>query len=111
MRDIAINSSSLPGTTRSVRVADNAGRAFYMALKLLEQFQLGETGWQRLRIEIGCDQHEGVVVWRSRWRAGAHIDALLRCADAADIFVRRLAGFAFCERRDRRRDAKGDPGV
>ncbi len=67
-------------------------------------------GWQRLRVEIGRDQHEGVVVRRcraactGRSRCGRPIGAL-----AADIFVGWLADLAFGEAGHRDRDAVGDP--
>src|SRR4029077_1659728 len=116
MRDTAIKLLPIASvnTKTSVRVfekTDNAGRALYMAIELLEQLRLGEPSRQRLRIKIGRDQHEGVVMRRSGRRAWAHIDALLGGTNAADIFVGRLAGLTFGERGNRGRDAIGDPVI
>ena len=88
MRDKAVK--LLPLHRRRERVLeqpDNASRALHVAGELFEQLRLGEAGRQGLRVKIGRDQHEGVMMRRSRRRAGTHIDALLRGADAADIFV------------------------
>ena len=69
MRDTAIKllpiaSANAKTSVRIFEKTDNAGRTLYMAVELIEQLQLGEPGRQCLRVKIGRDQHEGVVMRR-----------------------------------------------
>ena len=49
---------------RVLEQADDARRSLDVAVELVEQLQLGQARRQRLRIEIGRDQDEGVVMRR-----------------------------------------------
>src|SRR5579864_5858644 len=91
--------------------ADKAGRALGMTFKLRIEVRQRQAGRQFLRLKIGCDDLEGVVVRRAgrRARAGIRSDALRTLA--ADIFVALLAHFALCEGGRGRRDAVGDPVI
>src|SRR5258707_1525458 len=72
--------------------SDNAGRAFGVAGELLEQFEPGQARRQRLGVQVGRDQNEGVVMRRLvRWCAGAEISRCLVRADAANKFFGGLA--------------------
>jgi hypothetical protein len=78
--------------------ADEAGRALGMAVELGLELRQREPGRQLLRIEIGRDDHEGVVVGRAGRRAGTGIESDALGALAADELVAVLADFAFRER-------------
>ena len=79
--------------------------ALGVTVELVEQLKPGQPGRQRLRVQVGRDENEGVVMRRRPWRrAWADIDGLLGRADAANELVRGLAGLALGKRGDGRRD-------
>ena len=83
-----------------------------MTIELVEQLEPSQTGRQSLRIQIGRDENEGVVMrCRARRRAWTDVDVLFCSANTANKFVRRLAGLAFGKRGDGSRDAVGVPMI
>jgi hypothetical protein len=63
---------------------------------LRDDFVAGQSRWQFLRIKIGSDQNEGVMMWhRIWWRAWSGIEADAPSAFAANVFIGWLAYFAF----------------
>src|ERR1700738_3928915 len=77
--------------------ADQAGRAFGVAVERLDDFLARHAFFQGGRLEIGRDQREGVVMRRAWWRAGSEIIRQLHRALASDILVARLRDLAFGE--------------
>src|SRR3984885_1319436 len=99
-------------TGRSLRLdeqADEPGRALDVAIELRLQLGQRQARRQVLGVEIGADDHEGVVVRRAGRgaRSGIVRDALR--ALAADVFRRFLGHLAFREGGDVRRNAIGNP--
>ena len=78
---------------------------FSFSLQLAE----GQAGRQVLRLEIGRDDLEEIVVRRAGRRAGAAEEGKLLAARSADKFVARLADLALGERGHVGRDPVGDP--
>ena len=80
--------------------------------ELRGQLVTRQAGRQLLRIEVGGDENECVVVYsliRRRARAGILRDTLRTLA--ADIFVAFFAHLAFGEAGDRGRDTVGNPVI
>src|SRR5262245_38109806 len=77
--------------------ADDTGRALGFPLQRLDELVPREPGLERVRLEVGGDQREGVVMRRARRRARAEVVRQTHQALAADVFVRLLAGLAFRE--------------
>ena len=74
--------------------ADQAGRALGVAVERLDHLITRHAFLQRLRVEIGRDQGEGVMMRRAGRRARAGVGRLLRGADAADKLVAGLGELA-----------------
>src|SRR5574337_477244 len=91
---------------------DNARLGLAMALELFPQLREGQTRRQRLRLEVGRDDRENIVVRRSRRRTRTAEGRELLAARSSDIFVARLADLARGERsrlgRVRPRQLRGD---
>src|SRR5215510_1211538 len=66
---------------------DDAGRALGMAVQRLDELVSRQAGLERIRLEVGGNQGEGVVMRRARGRAGAEIMRQTHQALAADIFL------------------------
>src|SRR5262245_52576823 len=66
---------------------DDAGRALGMPVQRLDQLVSRQAGLERIGLEVGGNQGEGVVMRRARGRARAEIMRQTHQALAADIFL------------------------
>src|SRR5690348_12812799 len=94
-----------PTAGRALRVLeppDQSGRALDMTLEGVSEFLARHPLLQRLRVEVGGDQGQGVMVPVGVGRrAGAGIHSGPHQVLAADELVRRLADLAFGKARHR----------
>src|SRR6266446_403653 len=67
--------------------SDDAGRALGMPVQCLDELVARHAGLERIRLEVGGDQGEGVVVRRAGGRAGAEIMRQTHQALATGIFI------------------------
>src|SRR6266446_7311616 len=61
------------GSLRLRERSDDAGRALGMPVQRLDELVSRHAGLERIGLEVGGDQGEGVVVRRAGGRAGAEI--------------------------------------
>src|SRR5262245_51776668 len=66
---------------------DDAGRALGVPVQRLDQFVSRQAGLERIGLEVGGNQGEGVVMRRARGRTRAEIMRQTHQAFAADIFL------------------------
>src|SRR6185312_6201701 len=88
---------------------DQPRRTLRMPVEGREQLISSHAGLQLLRLEVGGDQREGVMVPVARRRAGAGVVRDVLGALAAHVLRRGLADLAFGETRHRCGYAVGDP--
>src|SRR5262249_20712962 len=105
------NSSGHDGQ-RSLRLrerSDDAGRALGVPVQRLHELVARQAGLKRIRVEVGGNQGEGVVVRRARGRAGAEVMRQPHQALAADIFLSLLGDLALRKPGHGDWNAVGDP--
>src|SRR6187200_3084652 len=91
-----------PAMTASVTLwlrerADDAGRLLHLAVERLDGFVAGESRLERIRLERGSHQGEGVVMQRPGRRAWAEVVRQSHQTLAADELVGLFAGLALGE--------------
>src|SRR5262249_10175396 len=74
--------------------SDDAGRALGVPVQRLDELVARQAGLERVRLEVGANQREGVVVRRARGRAGTEIMRQPHQALATDIFLGLLGDLA-----------------
>ena len=80
-----------------------------MAFQLLLQLRVSQPWRQVLRVEVGCDDQEDIMVRRSGRRARTAEKREFLAAHSAHVFVARAADLAFGERGHLGRNAISDP--
>src|SRR5438094_3248123 len=83
--------------SRTSEQADETRRALGVAGQFSKELVPSEARRQFLRIQIGGDECERIMVRRSRGRAGSHISRGSGRTLAADVFFGRLAGLTLCK--------------